>query len=77
MLKQLYWQFLVHRHFTLSLFCIKNSILSKIFLEGFKSANSVTFDLGNQQPRTKTLNKLSKQVLKLYLIFIQSQRYSC
>ena len=72
MLKQLYWQFLVHRHFTLSLFCIKNLILSKIFLEGFKSANSVTFNLGNQQPKTKTLNKLSKQVLKLYLIFIQS-----
>ena len=72
MLKQLYWQFLVHRHFTLSLFCIKNSILSKIFLEGFKSANLVTFNLGNQQPRTKTLNKLSEQVLKLYLIFIQS-----
>ena len=44
-------------------------MLSKIFLEGFKSVNSVAFNLENQPARTKTFKKLSKQVFKLYLIF--------
>ena len=66
MLKQLYWYILVHRHFTL--FLIKNSMLSKIFFEGFKSVNSVAFNVENQPVRTKTFKKLSKQVFKLDLI---------
>ena len=44
-------------------------MLSKIFLEGFISVNSVAFNSENQPARTKTFKKLLKQVFKPSLIF--------